>query len=701
MNISPKVQRIMNWRQYLSLLPDELFFEFMRMYLGEIKTPYNKQKLIENLSAFLRKEENRKAIVHLLSGNDLKILTVITTIPKATEKTVTDFFSSEYDFRSIYEHIKNLEERLILFRHKESEQREAVLLINPMLEDDIIPNLSTSLLLKPPECAEKEEKTGFALSPLFLASFISFAQIHPDLCKANGELKKKSLSDAEAIYGGQESEMPKRLELLAKSFINLQLLKETKKGYTVDWARLKLFAEQRTSLQYLYLAAASCGAFTRLGIQENAQLLTDTLLLIPENGYTRHSILQLGQLQKQISLPDDFPRRFGSLLSRSRYTEPDNKLETMVTFCITLGILKRIGKTARGEDIFVLPADFFGEEKSAEEEKKVLSIDAGFIITILPGLSLSELLPLVQCMTIQHFDVIASFEINRAAALKAFDCGITLDELLSHLKTYSSYEIPQNLCVCIEEWYASYTSATLYKGYIMRVAEDNPTLSAKNPRFSAHIKEELAHGVFLMDFSSDEEAFSVLQRSGLDFVGSIKGVEEKGLPLGLPTLSFVKKNAFAEKRAVETPEGSAPETSAFLSPQEQNDFLQHLHEKLTTMQLTDEQKDVLKERINRRIIVNENQLQANSVRFELLEAAGMDYAGKMHVLEKAMQTKSLVEIELEASQKVLTGLPIFLSKKAGKAEVTIKLEGTGTEKTLLISAASHVKKIRTAISYED
>ena len=47
MNISPKVQKIIDWRESFSILPDDYFFEIVRMYLGEVKTPYNKQKLIE------------------------------------------------------------------------------------------------------------------------------------------------------------------------------------------------------------------------------------------------------------------------------------------------------------------------------------------------------------------------------------------------------------------------------------------------------------------------------------------------------------------------------------------------------------------------------------------------------------------------------------------------------------------------------
>ena len=59
---SGNVENIMLWRESLSVMPDSHFFDLLRMYLGEIKTPYNKQNLIENLSSFLRKEDTKETI---------------------------------------------------------------------------------------------------------------------------------------------------------------------------------------------------------------------------------------------------------------------------------------------------------------------------------------------------------------------------------------------------------------------------------------------------------------------------------------------------------------------------------------------------------------------------------------------------------------------------------------------------------------
>ena len=46
-NDEKKVQRIIRWRETMATLNDERFFEIMRVYIGEIQTPYNKDNLIE------------------------------------------------------------------------------------------------------------------------------------------------------------------------------------------------------------------------------------------------------------------------------------------------------------------------------------------------------------------------------------------------------------------------------------------------------------------------------------------------------------------------------------------------------------------------------------------------------------------------------------------------------------------------------
>ena len=102
MEQTERAQAVLAWRESLVTLNDTHFFELLRMYLGEIKTPYNKQKLIEELSAFLRKDENASMIVRLLSANDILILSAIKILNLPTQEKLSQFFSTDFSFAELY-----------------------------------------------------------------------------------------------------------------------------------------------------------------------------------------------------------------------------------------------------------------------------------------------------------------------------------------------------------------------------------------------------------------------------------------------------------------------------------------------------------------------------------------------------------------------------------------------------------------------
>ena len=170
--IDPHIQDIINWRESFATLPDAHFFELIRMYLGEVHTPYNKPKLIEELGAFLRKEEHRKTLVSLLSESDVQLICAVHFIQNATQEKVAAFFAGEYSFAAVYERLLNLEERLILYRHGDVQSRKTIISLNPMLDDVLAPFLREAVLLSEPVTMELNQTVASSLSPELLAAFI-------------------------------------------------------------------------------------------------------------------------------------------------------------------------------------------------------------------------------------------------------------------------------------------------------------------------------------------------------------------------------------------------------------------------------------------------------------------------------------------------------------------------------------------------
>ena len=101
-SLSEHAKNVLSWRESFVRLEEDRFFEIMRMYLGEIKTPYNKQKLIENLDGFLRNRENQTTIKSFLSEQELEVICAIIFIPDATEDRLVSFFDETYSYSFLY-----------------------------------------------------------------------------------------------------------------------------------------------------------------------------------------------------------------------------------------------------------------------------------------------------------------------------------------------------------------------------------------------------------------------------------------------------------------------------------------------------------------------------------------------------------------------------------------------------------------------
>ena len=63
-----------DWKEAMLRLPERTFFVLMRLYLGEIKTPFNKQRLVEKIGGFLSKPDTQQAIIESLDRLDILIL---------------------------------------------------------------------------------------------------------------------------------------------------------------------------------------------------------------------------------------------------------------------------------------------------------------------------------------------------------------------------------------------------------------------------------------------------------------------------------------------------------------------------------------------------------------------------------------------------------------------------------------------------
>lgn len=704
---------IADWQESINSLSDKDFFYLMRLYLGEIKTPYNKQRLVSQLASFIRRPENLQSILDLLDDFDIKILTAIDMIHYPSQQVLFDFFEGEFTKEQLYSRILNLCERLLIYKKTNPQTLTENIYINPFLKDDLKLYFDKKLIFTEEKVMFFSTEDVFALSPNFLAAFISFVQNKGISCKADGSLKKNDVARLNEIFFGKE----KIIQLLTTAFVNLSIFKEGDRTFEINNSRLQAFSLLPENFQYSLICAASVSRFSNEGLRKESQLLLDCLSSIPQNGFSKRNILRLAFLtstkqSSSFSGGKKVTSRFSQILQAARQDNAEHilqdsaLLESMIDSAIEFGLLQKMGKSENGTEIFNANQIIL-KPMNNQNAQKILSIDSTFTVTILPGLDLKTLLDFSKFMFIKKYDVVTEFEITKQSVSIAFDFGFTPERIFSLLSDYSNYEIPQNLKINITEWFNTYNSSVLYEGYVLKVSENNSTLVENNPKIKTFIKEKLAPGIYFLKIPQNSDIKDFISQCGLEFLGKTKTSTEFSEFTNFPLLRPAQKISLSDEISNDFDDFS--EQHRKKNPDLKNDLLEILEK----MEIEDNQKASLRYRIEHQLILCEEHLKHTAVRTEIFEAKGTDYAGKVHLIESSIKDEDLMEIQLpkqssnlnssensDSNQQNENGFSSFLghaigiSKNEGESVLRFVLEPSGEICNFLVSKITSVKRIR-------
>ena len=682
---------IVAWEQSISSLSDSKFFEIVRLYLGEVETPYNKQRLIQQLAGFVKNETNAQNIISLIDEFDIEVLTVLWFIPNATQETLVQFFSGQYTMAELFAELSNLMARLLVYEKSDEHGAKKFLKINPFICDRLSKYINLSNIVRPSAPAQKSIDDVFTISPDFLSAFISFINTKGCACKMDGEVKKNSLAKIKSVFPGHE----KAVQLILIAFINLNLVREGERTYEIDKKRFELFASLEPQKQYALLCAASCSRFSREGLKKEAQLLLDTLSSVGSDSYTLENLVRIGFLvgnRKSEGVRTSSKSRFSRMLEAARNEndilpeQAGSLVERMLDSAVELGLLQKSGKDKNGNAVFACNKIF----EATNTDTKSINIDSTFTVSIMPGLSLKELLPLTDFLEIKSYGVVTEYEITRHSVSLAFDKGWNVEKISGELQKHTEYDIPQNLKISISEWYEAYSSAMLYKGYVLKVAKKNIGIVEKNPKISSHIKETLAEGIYLLDIPLEADINDFVEESGLDFMGRVKDSFTDGEKLDFPVLTGG------------VPLQIGPSTgsgTAVINFHDAGQLLNSLKSELKKLDLTKNQREILENRIRNRLILTKEQLATTSVRLEILEAEGMDFGGKLHLFEAGLKENDMMEITLpqfdnENEYFKVIGRTLGITKQTGDAVVRFQVYPTNEITNFVVSRITHLRRLR-------
>lgn len=708
--LSEHAKRVMLWRESFLFLEENHFFEIMKMYLGEIKTPYNKQKLIANLEGFLHKKENLVAIKSFLSDDELEIISAVVFIPDVTEEKLSSFFKNTFTYSFLYEKLLNLEERLILFKTKNENSSQGdsfVIKFNPLLEDTLFDLININRLLPQIEFT-KTEKPAARITPELISCFISYILENPNIAKQDGTLKKHSLQNIPVVFGDEV----KKIEILYKAFLNLGILKETGHGAEVDWSKFSDFLNLSFAEQTVYITISSCSHLSRESLRLHSQIFVDTVKNLSDRVFTLDLFLRTGFLVSAASFDSSSESsfktsRFAKIIQEGRLRLSEHNsdavtvstsgaLERMFEAAVSLGIIYISGTTKDGskdsETVYSVSDFLAAPEQCSENLSGMLRIDSSLAVSLMPGFALRDIVPLSKFMSLKKYDKVSEFLISRQSIMRGFDIGLSAKEILQILTERTLYEIPETLKVQIEEWNSSYSSASFYKGFVLKVDGKAALAAQHNSVLSPHIHTVIAPGIFLLDVNDDAEAVSLIKKSGLDFIGKIKSVKEENRTAGFFNLKLNGKKNFGCS-GFETP-------SEIIPKKDSAEIEKELFLKLEQMELDESQKENLELRIEHKVIVNPAQLNSSILRLEKSNANAMDYAGKIYVFEQALANEEKIELRFaKDSKKELSvfGKPVGIRKQSDDVFVQLLLVPENVVKEFSLGKAQFIKRIKKTI----
>jgi len=700
-----------DWSAALLTSSSEALLGAVRNYIGPVKTPFDKRDLVGKLEAFLRRPETRNSIFSLLDQLDCKILSSSLLVGPVPEQSLKELFLGEIPLFELGVRISNLLDRLLLFRYQVGGRR--YIAVNPLLEDELTEKMlkPTALfgngatdpsILKGAIPAMADAKTAVALFCFLFHAPLSM--------RKTGVLNKRASERAAALLPELSSASGDRPGVLARALAAVGVLPSNEdEGRSPDReAFAELLSEWGEDLPY-YLASRLAGEF------EERQSSNASLGPRPEQdcidggggGAARQCALVLaGALEV---LPT------GCLIARPalsrwlRIVAKRSRLAAVPSGAVAaleaLGIVTQQG----GSMILALPKSTSERSVPTERKRGALVVEGTHALHLMPEASLEERL-FVGCVARpSSVGMVWSFELDRDSVRRAFASGLTAKEIQSRFVALSGTELPQSFVFSLSAWEEEYRSLRLYRGFVLVADERQRPIIERSAALGSLVAERLAPGVYFLSAASAEEAAALLSAAGLEapplifspgvcnpagaFMAPDAGSENA------PSLARERIEAIGSLVALPAGEESVPLKT---DPEPR---LAELRRYLTVSSRSEESRRELADRIERRLVLTERQIAESDPHPERLEASGLDYMGKVRVVERALRSpgdRLEVLYRLPGEEPVRALLrPVKLDKNDKGLVLEAEDLGTGGPARVPLGSVSTVRRLRASLFGED
>jgi hypothetical protein len=656
------------WKSALITLPDTRFFDLMRGVLGNIQSPFNKQRLSDEIEVFISNNDVRKTIAAYIDGADHKIIAAVAALDGPDRRQLAAFFSDEYSHAALDSLVSNLEERLILYTANDaSEHGGGRLFLNPLLKTILLPFAADNDVLFPRVMASRGQPQA-VFDDVSLAALITFLSGEKNIFKNDGTPRKPLLQRIERNFsrGGQTG----AAEVFVTALSRLGVVSCDSPGRAEQ--RLQDFAHLTEAERFAYCAA---GVYAGMGgetpetqaprdfirhIASSAAALLDSI--DEDKCYTVSALRRLAEVIE--ARRPDRASAFKTF-SDSRPLNPGLLVEA----------LEKTGLLSR-QDGYYRKRTFFGRANvpaTADERTgvPVIEFDSLFSFKLLPEITFAGAVALSDFCEVIDANTPVRFKITRSSAARGFNRGVGGKAMFESLKKLSGARAGSGLEALLEDWEKTHSEIVIMDGISIVLSEERRYLAQAEP-LAPHIVFNPAPGVYMLDFTEKAEAKAALKKAGADLISEpraeIKSPFQKKAGIFFVPLAPTALRDDPHERDAPHPERPPECLSAV-------EYKKRFHDLLDGLNFSRAEREELAARIERKLVVSPRQLSGAFLRYEKREARGLDYAGKLALVKQALLSNETLEIvfqDSDGSEKRVTLAPVMLEKAEGETFLSVK-----------------------------
>ena len=332
-----------------------------------------------------------------------------------------------------------------------------------------------------------------------------------------------------------------------------------------------------------------------------------------------------------------------------------------------------------------------GIDNSSERE---IIIQPNYEITVKSWVPMDLGIIIPQIADIKKYDHYPCFEITKHSILRGFRLGLKKDEILRELETLNHQILPQNIVFSLNRWQEEKNSINLYKGIVLTVDEERSHFIEHTDFINIWVRKKIAPCVYLLDPEEKEQWQEALLRVGFDYSPDI---EDAGIKAWKP----LSENIFQEAEII--PPIIFPDKRKKMRDDviDKKEIQKTLMEKLGMLYPTGKEHDELTARINKKLIFFPSQLKKGIGGREKTEVKGLDYLGKVRLIEQALKSGTdLLEViertQTGAPRKVLI-TPVNLEKNGNNLVLHGKILPEETDAIIQVQKISLLRKLKSSL----